>query len=142
MSARLTEKKLADARFRKTEEAIFEAFFGGENEVRLNVNELIRKIGVDRTTFYRHHRTINDITEDYEQYIVEKYAESIKTMRNRNGVELRRVYYETMLFILQNRKIFEALIRVKNSRVLEDMMWTTEAEMINFFRKCVRLLLT
>ena len=37
--ARLTEKKLEDARFRKIEEAIFGVFFDNCDEVKLSVGE-------------------------------------------------------------------------------------------------------
>ena len=51
-------KKLGDARFRKTEEAIFGAFFEKEDGVKLGVGELAQKVGVNRVTIYRHHRAI------------------------------------------------------------------------------------
>ena len=127
-------KKLGDARFRKTEEAIFGAFFEKEDGVKLGVGELAQKVGVNRVTIYRHHRAIREITENYESYILEKYTELMTEVRKREDVELRRMYYEVVLFILQNRRIFEMLIKRKNFKVLDEMMVVLKPEMANFIR--------
>lgn len=127
-------KKLGDARFRKTEEAIFGAFFEKEDGVKLSVGELAQKVGVNRVTIYRHHRAIREITENYECYILEKYTELMTEVRKREDVELRRMYYEVVLFILQNRRIFEMLIKRKNFKVLDEMMVVLKPEMANFIR--------
>ena len=119
---RLTERKLKDTRFRKTEEAIFKVFFDGENGIKLNVNEITAKIGVDRATFYRHHRAACEIEEDYERYILEKYIKLIQGIKMKGDIELRKLYYEMLIFILHNRKIFEALLKRRNLRVIGEMI--------------------
>ena len=131
---RLTEKKLRDARFKRTEEAIFEAFFDMRDGAKLNVNELIQRVGVDRTTFYRHHRAVYEIAEDYEQYIMEKYIKSVEMIRKRDGVELKIIYCRMMGFILQNRRVFEVLLGAGSSRVVEKMVWISEPEVVSFLR--------
>ena len=127
--ARLTEKKLEDARFRKIEEAIFGVFFGNCDEVKLSVGELTKKIGVDRATFYRHHRSACEIVEDYEQYILEKYIRLISETRERDEVELRRMYYETIIFILQNKRMFKMLLEKKRLVVAKEMIFILRPEM-------------
>ena len=119
---RLTEGKLRDARFRKTEEAIFKAFFEGGGEIKLGVGELAQKIGVDRATFHRHHRAVCEIVEDYEEYILEKYAKLIQEIDKMGDIGLRRLYYEIIIFILRNRRIFEVLIKREKFRVIKKMI--------------------
>lgn len=132
--ARLTERKLRDARFRKNEEALFRAFFEEEVEMKLSMGELARKIGVNRVTIYRHHRMPREIMGDYERHILEKYVELMVEIRKREGVELRRMYYEVILFILQNRRIFEMLMERKNFKVLEGMIVMLKPEIMDFIK--------
>ena len=132
--ARLTERKLRDARFRKNEEALFRAFFEEEVEMKLSMGELARKIGVNRVTIYRHHRMPREIMGDYERHILEKYVELMVEIRKREGMELRRMYYEVILFILQNRRIFEMLMERKNFKVLEGMIVMLEPEIMDFIK--------
>ena len=127
----LTERKLRDARFRKTEEAIFKAFFGDEDREKINVSELIQQIGINKATFYRHHRAACEIVEDYEQYILGKYDDLIKNIRVREGVGLRRIYYEMLIFVLQNREIFQMLIARKRLRVINEMVSMLKMDIIN-----------
>lgn len=131
--ARLTERRLRDARFRKTEEALFKVFFE-EGGMKLGVGEIAERIGVNRTTIHRHHRAICEIMDNYEIYILEKYEELITEMRKRDDVELRRMYYETILFILQNRRIIGILIKKKNFRLLDKMVLMLKPEIMDFIR--------
>lgn len=131
---RLTRKKLADFRFRKNEEAIFKAFFDESEDKILSVNELIQKIGLDRATFYRHHKTIYKIVEDYERYILEEFTMLVDEIRVRNGVGLRKMYDEMLRFILQNRQVFEVLIRKKELRIMQEMILILKPEIAVFVK--------
>ena len=134
MSARLTRKKLKDCRFRETEKAIFEAFFGGADQKIGNVNELIQKAGIDKATFYRHHETMNKIIEDYEQYILEEFNVLIDEIRDRNGVGLRKMYGEMLRFILQNQRVFEALMKKKELKIMREMVLILRPEIVIFVK--------
>ena len=97
--------------------------------MKLSVGELTKKIGVDRATFYRHHRSACEIVEDYEQYILEKYIRLISETRERDEVELRRMYYETIIFILQNKRMFKMLLEKKRLVVVKEMIIILRPEM-------------
>ena len=125
---RLTERKLRDTRFRKTEEAIFRVFFDGEDGAKLSVNEITARIGVDRATFYRHHRAVCEIEEDYEKYIFKKYGKLIEKIKEKKGIDLRRLYYETLIFILHNKRLFEMLMSRRNLRVVGEMIGVLRSE--------------
>ena len=118
---RLTDRKLRDARFRKNEEALLEVIFE-EGGMKLSIGEIAKRIGVSRTTVHRHHRAMHEIEEDYERYILGKYIKLVKEIKARGNVELRRLYYEMVIFILQNKKIFDMFIKRKNLRVVGEMI--------------------
>lgn len=134
MSIGLTEKSLRDARFRKTEEAIFKAFFDEKDRKKLSVDELVCRVGIDRATFYRHHRAIYEIVEDYKKYILEKYTRLMSSIRKRGGVNLRKLYYEMLIFILQNRKVFEMLMEEKEFGVLSEMVLVLELNVAEYMK--------
>lgn len=133
MGARLTRKKLEDLRFRRNEEAIFKAFFG-EGGGNCSVTQIVKRAGIDRATFYRHHRTACEIIEDYEEYISEEYDGLIKELRGRKEMKLRRMYYEMLVFIVRNQKIFEVLIKKKDLKVIDEMVAKLELEATIFVR--------
>lgn len=126
--ARLTERKLRDARFRKTEDAILDVFFE-EDGMKLSVVELAQKIGVNRTTIHRHHRAMYEMVEDYEKYILKEYENLIYMIRKRGNVGLRRLYYEMIMFILKNRRVFTMLISRRKLRVIEEMILALRLDM-------------
>lgn len=122
MGTRPMKQKLENCRFRKTEEAIFGAFFSESHEVGLSVDGLTKKIGINRTTFYRHHRAACKVVEDYEKYILEKYEELLRGIENRGDLTLRKLYYEILVFILRNQRVFEVLIKRRDLRIIEGMV--------------------
>ena len=129
---RLTERKLRDARFRRKEEARFEAFCDEHNNRQLSAKELAQRAGVNKATLYRHHRAICEIAGDYEDYILGKYISSIQTVRKKGNVDLRRVYYDMIIFILQNKEVFRGLMMMGEFEVIGRMVLTLKPEMMKF----------
>ena len=72
MKSGITEKRLKDKRFKKTEEAILRVFF--ETKECISVKSLAIKIGVARSTIYCHHKSIREILPDYEKYILKEFV--------------------------------------------------------------------
>lgn len=128
MSARLTEKKLEDYRFRRNEEAIFEAFFVKNADDKSGVSKVVRAIGVSRATFYRHHGAVSEIVEDYERYILRQYDRLVEEMRGKSDLGLRQRYYRMLVFILQNRRIFQVLLERRNLKVIIEMVYMLRNE--------------
>ena len=116
----ITEKRLNDRRFQKTEDAILAVFFAMRGYV--SMSRLAVKVGVARSTIYCHHASIDGILTDYEKYILRKYRRTVRKMMKRDTVQTRVVYRQMALFMLQNRKIFEILIRGGNKAVLTEMV--------------------
>ena len=72
----LTEQKLKDKRYRKTEEAIVGAFFLAQDN--LNPKKIIKVANISRATLYRHHKSVYNVVTDYKEYITIQYEATIK----------------------------------------------------------------
>ena len=60
-----------DKRYQKTEEQILRLFF--EYGDSISVENMAKIIGVNRSTIYRHHRSMRKIIDDYIQVLINKY---------------------------------------------------------------------
>ena len=116
----ISEKRLNNKRFRKTEEAILRVFLN-EN-INLNVTVMAKRIGVSRSTIYHHHRAINSIVVDYKRYIIKKYSRLLnKKIRNKK-VKMDGVVLQMVLFVLQNKNVFEILFKSGEESVIREML--------------------
>ena len=120
MGQQITDKKLNNRRFRKTEEAILEAFFG--NKVVLSARVIAKRAKVSRSTLYRHHRAVYRIVPDYEEYILDKYKKLIRYLIKNKGIKVKTVYYQTLFFILRNKTIFKLTVDFNNGETIEKII--------------------
>ena len=120
MRVGITDKRLANKRFRKTEEAILRVFF--EENIYIGMGELAEKAGVARSTIYHHHKTVRGIVVDYERYILRKYKRTMAKVLRTKDTSMRMLYNKTLMFIMQNRQIFLIVIRGGRNEVFDKMM--------------------
>lgn len=125
----LTEKRMANKRFRKTEEAILRVFF--EGDYYICVREVAKKVGVARSTIYIHHRAVREILPDYEKYILRKYGRIFRRMMRNKNVRLKNLYLKMLLFIMQEKKIFGMLIKNGRRMALEEMILKMKEKIIS-----------
>ena len=116
---RITEEKLNNKRFRKTEEAIIMAFFLVKDYS--SIERFIKVAKISRSTLYRHHRTISQIVPDYEKYILKKYKKVIRGLPKKTTI--KNLYQRTLIFIVANKKIAQFLHRFGNHNTLEKMIY-------------------
>ena len=129
----LTEERMNHKGFRRTEEAILKVFFNGKC-CSFCVQEIARKIGVARSTIYSHHRALREILPDYEKYIFKKYKKMLrKTLKDKN-VSLKRLYLKMLLFMIQEKKVFEMLIKNERRILVDNMIIAMEEEVIKHAR--------
>ena len=115
----LTDKKLSDKRFKRTEKAILGAFFDSDS---LNVKTIAKNAGVARSTMYFHHKTVRDIVSDYEKYLLKKYVRKIhKTLMQKN-IKIETILMQTMIFMMMNRYYFGIVLRGNSRTLLEKMI--------------------
>ncbi len=101
----LFEDKLNDKRFYETEMKIFGVCLGEEI---MSVDILVRRVGVSRATFYRHHKSIECIVLDYRDLLdarVERWAGRMETTEG----STRKLFRGILVFVLQNQWLFEFL---------------------------------
>ena len=117
----ITEKRLANKRFKKTEEAILRIFF--EEKDYISICKMAERAGIARSTVYKHHRTVWNIASDYENYILAKYKTVIGRPDKLKYAKLKNLYRGTLVFILQNRQIFKVFIKSGRRDVFEKMIF-------------------
>ena len=113
----MMERGMKNRRYRKTEEKILWVFFI-ENKKGTTFEKIAKKAGVARATLYSHHHTIREVIPDYRRYVLVEYGRLIKKTTKRKKSSLRALYFETLLFILKNKKVFEMLVEFGDSETL------------------------
>ena len=116
----LTEKQMSDKRFKKSEEEIFEAIFDQDNLP--DVNLVAKKTKLSRSTLYRHHKILYNITTDYERYILRKFSYTMRRVIFGRGVKLKNIFYKMLVFIMNHKKIIKALIKRNRTAIFEKML--------------------
>lgn len=94
---------MRNRRYCQTEEVFVRIILKGD--FYISADELAKRAGVSRSTFYRHHRAVKHIIRDYENYIVRLYHGSTRDLV-RHRVNPRQLYWHTLVFIAKHRRIF------------------------------------
>lgn len=116
----ITEKRLNNKRFRKTEKAILEAFFEcGEGA---KTEKMAYRAGVTRTTVYYHHAAVREIMPDYKRYIIRKHGRTMRPILEESQMRLRNIYLMNLTFIVAHRRIFLIFMRVRDREVMWEMV--------------------
>ena len=129
MAEQITDKKLKNKRFRKTEEAIIMAFFTAK-EI-LSVDRLIKIAGISRSTLYRHHKSVYEIAPNYERYILKKYNRALKRSLKIKRVRLPGIYRKTLIFIKSHHQIIEFLLQYGKPDLIEKMINMLKPKLIS-----------
>lgn len=124
----ITDKRMRDKRFRRTEEAILKIAIDGNFCV--GVNELAKRIGVARSTIYSHHRTAREIVPDYKQYLMGKYDQMFKRVLEKEEIDLKDAIRCVFIFIIQNKRFFVILKRCGDKELYERMIMQLRSKMI------------
>lgn len=132
MKVGITEKRLANKRFRRSEEAILRAFFDGDNYI--SIDRMAAKAGVARSTIYHHHRAVREILPDYEKYILWQYRRMIKKVLQNERLNMNMICLKILVFVLSNKWIFEILVRGGDGRIFERMLLEIRADLEKMMR--------
>lgn len=115
----LTEKKMANKKFRKTENAIFIAYYKFRDYP--SAKTLARRAKISRATLYRHHSSPQSLSKDYEKYLLDAYAKKIKKLLKRNP-PLKTLFLRTLVFIHNHRLILKALFKEDHKEIIKKML--------------------
>ena len=124
----ITEKRLRNRRFRKTEEAILRVFF--EEDVYIGVEEMAKRVGVARTTIYNHHKAVREIVMDYKKYILRKYDRALKKQMTKKKLKTNEIYMQMLLFIIRNKTIFRIILRDGGQKIFAEMVMKNRAALM------------
>ena len=116
----LTEKKMKNKRFSQTEKAIFVAYYQLRDYP--NARKLARRAGISHTTLYRHHKSLQQIPKDYEDYLLKSFDTRIKAMLVRQQIELKTLYLRMLIFIHTNREVIKMLLKDGRTEVINKMV--------------------
>ena len=115
----LTEKRMSNKRFRKTEQAIFIAYYTLRDYP--TARKLAKRAHISRATLYRHHSGVYAIPIDYEKYLLATYKKAIGGLLRKNA-GIKTVFLRTLVFISNNRMVFIVLFRDGHSNAVKKMI--------------------
>ena len=120
MVGEITEKKLKNKRFCKTEEAIVKAILSAKD--KLNLAQLIHLAHASRSTVYRHHGSINEIVPNYEKYLLRKCKTTLNHLIRIKNIRLEYLYERLMIFLLNNQQIIRLILKYGDSSFIEKLV--------------------
>ncbi|MBR2994507.1 TetR/AcrR family transcriptional regulator [Candidatus Saccharibacteria bacterium] len=132
MKNKITDKKLANKRFMRTENSIIVAFLLAKG--RISVSTIVKNVGISRPTFYRHHDTLNEIAPDYEDYIIKKFSQLIKPILRRKNKDLKMIYQKILVFLYYNKRIINFIYQYGDNRIIEKMIIQLKPYIISNYR--------
>ena len=128
---RLTEKRMANRKFWKNEEKILKVFYEGDNYA--SAEEVAKRAGVARSTFYRHHRAVRMIIPDYRRYILLRHRKLIRRLV-RNSASIKVIYVRMIYSILLQKRFFEVLVKNGGRSIFIDMVMVVKPKIRRYAR--------
>ena len=117
----LTEKNMANKKFRKRELAISAAYFTFEDQ--RTSKAIAKRAGVSRSTLFRHHGSIQNIPQNYEDYLLSIFIDRINHLSDRqNNLPLKTTYFHTLIFISNHKKEFKGLFNDGHKDIIKKML--------------------
>lgn len=123
----LTDKNMADKRFRKTENAIFFAYYKLRSYP--SAKKLAKTAKISRSTLYRHHKRVQYISVDYEEFLLRDYTKTINRLIEKDA-EIKIIYLRTLVFITAHRRVFIALFKEDRKEVIKSMIGLLKSRII------------
>lgn len=120
VSCKLTEKKMQNKRFRKTEEAILAACYQLSDFP--NAKKLACRAKISRSTFHRHHKSPWQIPYNYQKYLLKCFDAKIKSLSDCQEITLKVLYLRMLIFIHSNREVIKILLSSGHADVMEKMI--------------------
>jgi AcrR family transcriptional regulator len=107
------EKKLRDKRFRENEDKVLRLFF--EYGEKLTIGKIAKRLGVPRSTIYRHHPSVRAIVNDYVSMMKSKCNIRCRSDKEK---DIKKFFRELLFFIVKNKKVFSLFLKVENKEAL------------------------
>ncbi len=124
----ITEKRLANKRFKRTEEVILKAFFECGDDA--GTVKVAKRAGVARSTIFFHHRTVRNIVTDYEKYILNSYRKMMRKILVKKNTQLKTLFAKMLIFMALNKRIFEMILKRGDKAIVERMINTLKERIL------------
>ena len=111
----LTQKRMGDGRFRRAERAIFIAYYKLRDCPSAKI--LARRAGISRSTLYRHHKKVQSILADYEDYLFHNYKKSLRPLIKKKA-PLKTLALRSLVFIYSNRRVIQILFQNRYNQIV------------------------
>ena len=123
---RITEQKLKNKKFRKSEEAILDAFFLAKDY--LSAKRITQIAHISRSTLCRHHGSVTKVPENYEAFILKRYQKTIYRLLKTSTI--KQLYRRTLIFMVANKKIIQFLYQFSSHNIIEKMIYYLKPKII------------
>jgi hypothetical protein len=110
----LMQRGMKDKRYKKTEEKMLSVFFVYPD---YTMRQLAKKAGVGRSTAYFHHSSVRRIVPDCEKYVLIEYRRVFK-----KDADIKKIFFDLLIFVLKNRKFFELFLKFNDREILIEML--------------------
>ena len=120
---------MSNKRFLETEKAIFVAYCKLQDFV--SAKKVAKCAHISRSTLYRHHKIVQNIPKDYERYLADIYAKRMKKYSHKKHISLKFIYFRTLIFIYNHRKVFLTLFKEERKDVIKEMLLNLRKEVAN-----------
>ena len=117
---KITDQKLKNKRFKRSEESIVSTFLTVAN--RVSLSRFVRLAHISRSTLHRHHGSINEILPNYEAYLLNKWKNTVNYLSRIKHVHLRFFYERLLLFLISYRRIVQLFIQNNRRDLIEKMV--------------------
>ena len=127
--------------FCKNEWAIFAAYCKCRDYP--SAKRIAKRAGVSRSTLHRHHNTVHNIPNDYENYLLEVYSRKMKKYLKKDDPSIKIAFLRFLIFIMNNKAVYEILFNEGRKDIIKKMVhllkpiiissWDTVGEMDRIF---------
>ena len=112
--------KIGDRRFRETEETIFYIFADPNTEP--SIKNYTSRAGISSSTFYRHHKSVYNLLDDYEQIILSQFNRFMQELFDYEEASFRQIVYRTLIFIMLNKDVIRVVASHDNFLIIYYMV--------------------
>lgn len=120
MTLRITEQKLRNKRFLKSEETTIVTLLSVKEMI--SMNRFIRLAKISRSTINRHHGNLQSVAPDYEKYLMNRCRSVTKRLRNDPSSELKALFFRVLIFLFVNRLYVTLVLEKGNHNVIEKLI--------------------
>lgn len=120
MALRITEQKLRNKRFQKSEETTIVTLLSVKEMI--SMNRFVQLAKISRSTINRHHGNLQSVVPDYEKYLLNRCRSATKHLRKNPKSELKVLFFRVLIFLLVNHLYVTLVLEKGNHNIIEELV--------------------